>query len=74
MSSGARPNSPPLEATGEDKPMGSGSVNAVAEGKGEVEAVPDGTGQRKGENIPSRQYVLTLILLMSATDQFESAV
>lgn len=53
MSSGARPNSPPLEATGEDKPMGSGSVNAVAEGKGEVEAVPD-TEQRKGERTSSR--------------------
>ncbi|KZP18140.1 hypothetical protein FIBSPDRAFT_956517 [Athelia psychrophila] len=42
MSSGTE--SPPLEATGEHKPMGAGSVNAVAEGKqsgGDVQAVPD---------------------------------
>lgn len=42
MSSGTE--SPPLEATGEHKPMGAGSVNAVAEGKqsgGDVQAVSD---------------------------------
>ncbi|KAF7983218.1 hypothetical protein HWV62_23500 [Athelia sp. TMB] len=40
MSSGTQ--SPPLEATGEHKAMGAGSVDAVAEGKqGQVQEVSD---------------------------------
>jgi hypothetical protein len=50
--SGSGTQSPPLEATGEHKPMGAGSVNAVSEGKGKVEAVPD-SEQRKSEFIRS---------------------
>ncbi|KAE9400520.1 hypothetical protein BT96DRAFT_919373 [Gymnopus androsaceus JB14] len=37
--------SPPLEATGEDKPMGASSVESAQKGE-KVEAVPDGE-QRK---------------------------
>jgi hypothetical protein len=46
---GTGTQSPPLEATGEHKPIGAGSVNAVAEGKSKVEAVSD-SEQRKSES------------------------
>ncbi|KII87628.1 hypothetical protein PLICRDRAFT_54706 [Plicaturopsis crispa FD-325 SS-3] len=42
------PESPPLEATGEEVPMGMASVDA----KSKPEVVPDGSGQRKGSDDP----------------------
>jgi hypothetical protein len=45
---GSGTQSPPLEATGEHKPMGATSVNAVSEGTSKIEAVSD-SEQRKSE-------------------------